>query len=173
MQRTAIIGFLTAVLIGNLVLALSQPRPTRAVSDPSDTRPAAERLASKRVASYAELAVAAAAVGLELSRRFVGIVDRIVRIDDGDVNMVGWLADFDGDSTPLDVVVFVAGAAAGSTKTQGERPDVTRDVGLGFGAEKNVSFRVRFGCRSGEYPVVAGVGSKNRYIPLTSAPPCP
>jgi hypothetical protein len=171
-RRTAIIGFLAAVLIGNLVLMLSQPRTTNALSDPTDKRPAADRLASRKVSNNLELTEAAAASGLRLSRHLVGIVDRLTRIDERDVTMAGWLADPYGDATPLNVLVFVAGEMVGTARTQGERPDVTENVGLGFGAEKNVSFRVRFGCRTGEQPMVAGLGPKERYVPMVS-PSCP
>jgi hypothetical protein len=171
-QRTAIIGFLAAVLVGNLVLMLSQPRTTHALPDPADKRPGVVRLANRKVSSYPELTEAAAAAGLRLSRRFVATVDMIFRIDEQHVTMGGWLADTDGDGTPLDVVVFVAGTVVAAAPTQGERPDVTEKVRLGFGAEKNVAFRVNFLCRAGDQPVVAGLGPKERYVPVRS-PPCP
>ena len=172
MQRNAIIGFLTAVLIGNLVLMLSQPRATRAHPDPADQRSGVERLVSRKVSSYPELTEAAAAAGLRFSRHFVGRVDGMMRIDEQHVTMNGWLADTDGDGKPLDVVVFVAGPVVATAPTQGERPDVTEKVRLGFGAEKNVAFRVSFLCRAGDQPIVAGLGPKERYVSLRS-PPCP
>jgi MFS family permease len=171
-RRKAIIGFLTAVLLGNLVLLLSQPRSSGARPAPGDHRPTAERLSSQRVSSSSELTAAASAVGLTISRRFVGLVDRITRIDDRDVMLTGWLADRYGDATALTVMVFVAGTMAGTTQTQGERPDVAALVGLSFGAEENVDYRVTFPCRTGDQPIVAGLGPKAQYIPLVS-PPCP
>jgi hypothetical protein len=171
-KRAAIFGFLTAVLLGNLVLAFRQPKTTSAPPDATDTRPAAERLASRKVSSYSELTEQAAAAGLGISRRFVGTVESIERIDDHDVTMAGWLGDIDGDGTPLNVVVFVAGNAAGMARTQGERPDLTNKTRFTFGAEKNIDFRVRFSCRTGDQPIVAGLGPKERYIPLAS-PRCP
>lgn len=170
MQRKAIIGFVIAVVAGNLVLLLSQPRTTRARPDPNDKRPAVERLASRMVGSYSELPEATAAAGLRFSRRFRGDVEEIARIDQQHVAMVGWLGDTDGDGTPLDLVVFVAGPVAAVGATKGPRPDVS--AGFGFGAEKNIAFRVSFPCRAGQQPVVAAVGPKERYIPLRS-PPCP
>ena len=171
-QRTAIISFLAAALIGNLVLILSQPRTTRALPDPGEKRTAVERLASRKVSSYSDLTEAARAAGLRFSRRFVGTVDAVIRSDERQVTIVGWLVDTDGDGTPLDVVVFVAGTMVGAAATQGERPGVTEAVRLGFGAEKNVAFRLNFFCRAGDQPVVAGLGPKERYIPLPSSP-CP
>src|SRR6266508_1456821 len=151
-QRTAIIGFVAAVLIGNLVLILSQPRTTRALPDPGDKRGALERLASRKVSSYSDLTEAAAAAGLRFSRRFVGIVDGIIRIDERHVTIVGWLVDTDGDGTPLEVVAFVAGPMVGAAATQGERHGVAEAVRLGFGAEKNVGFRFDFLCPAGDLP---------------------
>jgi|GEM_PF-2807014 len=171
-QRTAIIGFLAAAFIGNLVLILSQPRTTHALPDPGDKRAALERLASRKVSSYSDLTGAAAAAGLRLSRRFVGIVDGIIRIDERQVTIAGWLVDTDGDGTPLDVAVFVGGTMVGAAATQGEWPGVAESVRLGFGADKNVAFRFSFPCRAGDQPVVAGLGPKERYIPLRSSP-CP
>jgi hypothetical protein len=171
-QRSAIIGFLAAVLVGNLVLMLTQPRTTHALPDPADKRPDIERLTSHKVASNSDLTAAAAAAGLRLSRRFRGSVDALFRIDGGRVTMRGWVVDTDGDGTPLEVVVFVAGAAVASAATRGERPDVTEHIRLGLGAEKNIAFQVSFPCRTGDQPVVVGLGPKERYIPVRS-PPCP
>jgi hypothetical protein len=82
--------------------------------------------------------------------------------------MVGWLADREGDATPLNILVFIGGSIAATAQTKGERPDVTRGVGLGFGAETNVAFSFKFNCGSGVQPIVAGVGAKGQYIPLQS-----
>jgi hypothetical protein len=176
-QRRTIIGFLTAVVVGNLVLFLSQPRTTSARPDPADHRPIAERLASQKVSDRSELTTAAAAVGLMPSRRTLGRVEGLSRIDARDVTMSGWLCDRYGDATPLTVVVFAGGSMVATTRTAGERPDVARMVGLGFGAEKNVSYRVSFACRPGERPIVVGLGPKEEYVPLvlaySVAPQCP
>jgi MFS family permease len=176
-QRSAIIGFLTAVVIGNLVLLLSQPRTTSARPDPADHRPIAERFSSQKVSTVSELTAAAAAVGLTVSRRTVGRIERITRIDERDVALTGWLADRYGDATALTVMVFVAGTMAGTTRTEGERPDVAALVGLGFGAEKHVNYRVSFACRTGDQPIVVGLGPREQYIPLVLAhsvpPQCP
>lgn len=172
MQRSAIIGFLAAVLVGNLVLMLTHRRITHALADPADGRTDSERLSSHRVASSADLTEAAAAAGLRPSRRFRGSVDALFRIDGERVTMRGWVADTDGDGTPLQVVVFVVGAAVASAATQGQRPDVTERVRLGLGAEKNIAFQVSFPCRAGNQPVVVGLGPKERYISVRS-PPCP
>jgi hypothetical protein len=51
---------------------------------------------------------------------------------------------------------------------QGERPDVTNALHLGFGAEKNVSFSLKVSCRPGDQPVVVGVGERKQYIPIQS-----
>src|SRR2546423_851296 len=80
-------------------------------------------------------------------------------VNEREVMVGGWLADPEGDATPIQLVVFVAGAVAARTQTQGERPDVTREFSLYFGSEKNVAFQATFACRSGEQPVAVAVGS--------------
>jgi hypothetical protein len=171
-QRKAIIGFLTAVLVGNLVLLLNHPRTVRAHLDPNDKRTAVERLASHAVGTYSDLTEAAAEAGLRLSRRFTSSVDSIVRIDAQRVTMDGWLADTDGDGTPLDVLVFVGGTMVAAAATKGEVPGAAREYRFGRDAEKNIAFRLTFPCRAGERPVVAGLGPKERYVPVGSRP-CP
>ena len=176
-QRRAIIGFLTAAVVGNLVLWLTQPRTTSARPDPADHRPIAERLASQKVSSRADLPLAAATAGLTLSRRTMGRVEQLSRVDASHVTMSGWFADRYGDATPLTVMVFVAGPMAGMTRTEGERPEVARMVGLGFGAEKDIGFRLSFPCQAGEQPIVVGLGPKEEYVLLFLAysvpPQCP
>ena len=82
--------------------------------------------------------------------------------------MVGWLADPEGNETPLHILVFIQGAMVATAQTNGERPDVTKAIGLGFGAEKNVAFSFKFNCGSGVQPIVAGVGAKGQYMQLQS-----
>jgi hypothetical protein len=176
-QRSAIIGFLAAILLGNLVLLLTQPRTTSARPDPADHRPIAERFSSQRVSTLSDLTGAASAVGLALSRRTMGRVEGVSRADARDVTMTGWLVDRYGDATPLTVMVFVGGAMVATTRTEGERPDVAGMVGLGFGAEKNIRYSISFPCRTGEQPIIIGLGPKAEYVPLFLAysvpPQCP
>ena len=172
MRLKPIIGFLAAVLIGNIVLMLNQQSSTRTRPDTTDNRPPLERLTSQTVASYSELPDAAARAGLRLSRRFISSIDNIARIDSGHVLIGGWLADTDGDGTPLELLAFVGGAVVATTATKGEVPGVAEGYRLGFGAEKNIAFELTVPCRSGEQPVVVGLGPKERYVPLRS-PACP
>ncbi len=86
--------------------------------------------------------------------------------------MVGWLADKEGYAIPLEVVVFTRDGKTASIRTAGERADVTRQLNLGFGAEKNVSFQLIFACAPGEQPLVIGLGTKGQYTALI-APRCP
>jgi hypothetical protein len=60
----------------------------------------------------------------------------------------------------------VGGTLAAKGQTKGERPDVTRSLGLAFGTEKNIIFQIAFACRTGDQPVVAGVGLAQRYFPM-------
>ena len=81
------------------------------------------------------------------------------------------LADPVGDAASI-AIIFVGGKHVGSTRTQAERPDVTKAFGLAFGAERNVAFVVTFECRAGARPSVVGLGSDNQYVAVSS-PPCP
>ena len=154
------------VLFGSffITLWLTEPDVPKAVDNRSDT----ERLAAQHVSTYPELENAAANAELRFSRQLQGVVDGVNRVNEHEVNMVGWLADREGDATPLHVLVFILGAVVATAQTNGERPDVTRAIGLGFGTEKNVAFSFKFNCGSGVQPIVAGVGAKGQYIPLQS-----
>jgi hypothetical protein len=101
-----------------------------------------------------------------------GAIDAISRINDREVKIAGWMADPQGGDTPLNVLVFVDGGMMGAARTQGERPDVTKGLGLTFGAEKNVALEVTFACSSGQQPIVVGVGVDEDYFLLMS-PRCP
>jgi hypothetical protein len=70
------------------------------------------------------------------------------------------------------VLVFVSGKNMAVTQTRGERPDVTKTLGLAFGAERNVGFEVSFGIRTGDHPIVVSLGSDKQYLSLSSAQ-CP
>jgi hypothetical protein len=129
-------------------------------------------LADRKVSDYSELSRVASDLGLTLSRRMQGALDGAARISERDVRYWGWLADSDGDATAQKIVVFVAGRAVGTAQTNGERADVSRLLGLAFGAEKNVAFEVKFSCRAGEVPVVVGLGTREQYFPLPPRP-CP
>jgi hypothetical protein len=72
----------------------------------------------------------------------------------------------------MDVIIFVGGTKAAMTRTSGERPDVTRQFHLGFGAEKDVSYAVDFTCKPGEQAIIAGLGARGQYIDLPAGP-CP
>jgi hypothetical protein len=141
-------------------------------SKPKVARPGSDQLADQKVSDYSELSRVASNLGLTLSRRMQGGVDGSARNSERDVSYWGWLADLDGDATPLKIVVFAGGRAVGIAQTTGERADVTRLLGLAFGAEKNVAFAVKFSCRTGELPVVVGLGTSKQYFPFP-ARPCP
>jgi hypothetical protein len=170
MRRLFFIGTLAIVLLGSFLLTLwftdMGPSTSR------DARPGSEHLADRKVSDYSELSSVASDLGLTLSRRMQGTFDGAARISERDVLYWGWLADPDGDATPLKIVVFVGGRAVGIAQTTGERADLTRLLGLAFGAEKNVTFEVKFSCRTGEVPVVVGLGTRKQYLPFLSRP-CP
>jgi hypothetical protein len=92
----------------------------------------------------------------------------ISRINERDVKIEGWLADPQGNSTPLELFVFMDGPMVAAGQTKGERPDVTNAINLGHGAEKNIAFSLTFACQPGGRPVVVGVEGEKQYIPLPS-----
>lgn len=172
MRRGAFLGGLAAVLICSFLFTLwitaPETVPDAAVTD---NRPPAVRLASRRVSSVVDLIDAARAVGVTFSPRMKGNINSIRRLSDRDVSIEGWLADLDGDATPITILVFQSGSVT-FAQTKGERQDVTASIGLGLGAEKNVSFQATFNCKVGERPLVIGLGKDRRYTRLT-APKCP
>jgi hypothetical protein len=167
-QVWRIVALVGALAAGFLVtLWVTRPAP-----DPTDRRPDSQRLADHRIGGVSDLIDVALALGMETAPQLQANVDAIARTDERNVKIEGWLADTEGDATPLELLVFVRGALAGRTRTEGERPDVTRTLGLAFGAEKNVAFRVSFACRTGDQPIVVGLGGDKRYLRVRS-PPCP
>ena len=141
-------------------------------SNISDHRPYAERLASRNIFNRSDLIEAAIAVGLYSSSSMKGNVDTVSRLNDREVTMKGWVADPNGDASPLTVLVFAKGHMAARIQTRGERSDVTRLHGLAFGAEKNVGFEVNFACPTGDNAVVVGLGQDKQYLYVPS-PKCP
>jgi hypothetical protein len=150
-----------AALFGSFFITLWLTEPT--ADDQS------KQLAAQRIPTYSDLPKASQNVGLRLSEQMKGAIDQIKRINERDVNMTGWLADPQGNSTPLNLLVFIDGSMVAAGRTEGERPDVTKGwIGFNFasGADKNVAFSLNFNCRTGDQPVVVGVGERNQYIPL-------
>lgn len=155
-----------------VTLWLTEPESSGVAVASRSPTVSAEDLAKMHVPDDAALGAAAQAAGLYSSRRLQGNIDVIKRVNADDVTMSGWLADRLGDETSLIVLAFVNGTKVGAVQTKGERPDVTRALGLGFGAEKNVAFSFNFPCRSGDRAIVVGIGTKNQYLELGS-PRCP
>ena len=171
MRRAGFIGIMLFVLIGSFLatLWLTSPGPP---GSKTDDRSSAEQLASRSIFSRSDLIEAAVAAGLSSSTRMKGSVDSTLRANERDVTIGGWLADPEGDATPLTVLVFVTGKKVAMTQTHGERPDVTKVLGLAFGAQDNVAFAVSFGCRTGDQPIIVGLGLDKQYLSLSS-PQCP
>jgi hypothetical protein len=170
LRGTAYLVFLLAVFCGSFFITLWLTEPQ--VPNIPDNRSDAERLAAYPISDGSDLAKSAQKANLIFSRRLLGNVDAIRRIDERDVGLSGWAADREGDSTPLEVLIFVAGPLVAATHTKGERPDVTAAVHLGFGAEKNVGLSANFACRKGDQAVVVVIGMERQYVPLQSGP-CP
>jgi hypothetical protein len=127
-----------------------------------------ERLEDQRISNYSDLSNAAQNVGLRLSVQMQGVVDAISRINEREVKIVGWLADPQGNSTPLELFVFMDGSMVAAAQTKGERPDVANAINLSHGAEKNIAYSLTFKCRPGGRPVFVGVEGRKQYIALES-----
>ena len=168
MLRSRLVVYLiaSAVFFGSFftTLWLTDPQPPLA----SDNRANAKRLAGYLISDSSDLEKSAQNAELTRSRQLLGYVDAIRRIDERNVMAIGWAGDREGDSNPLEVLVFVAGPLAATAYTEGERPDVTASGLLGFGADKNVAFVLRFPCRKGDQPVVVVIGRERQYLPMPS-----
>jgi hypothetical protein len=172
MRRLLYLGLLGAVLIGSFFLTLWQIDSEKEQSDRRNARATAGQLEGKTVLNYSSLEQVARGGGLRRGQQMSGSIDALTRLNERDVAIAGWLADLNGDATPLELVIFVSGSVAAKIQTKGERPDVTRALNLAFGAEKNVSFQGTFQCPAGGEPVVVGLGARQQYFPLP-AKPCP
>jgi hypothetical protein len=155
MRLTIYIIIGAAVLFGSFFITLW-------LTEPSVTR----GLEGQRISNYSDLPKAAQNVGLSHSEELKGFIDVISRINEREVNITGWLADPLGDSTPLNVMVFINGAMVATTQTKGERADITKAFHLGPGAEKNVVFSLNFDCKPGAEPVIVGIGNRRQYVEL-------
>jgi hypothetical protein len=163
MRKIGFLGLLLVVLLASFLGTLwltGGPGPT-------DSRSAAEQLASHSISHRSDLIEAAVASGLHASSNMNGNIDVMTRVNDREVTIQGWLADPVGDGASM-AIVFVGGKHVASTRTQGERPDVTKALGLAFGAENTVTFE----CPAGARPFIVGLGSDNQYVAVSS-PPCP
>jgi hypothetical protein len=147
-------------------------QPTTAPYPGSTRRLYVEKLAHREVSSDAALFGAAQALGFVSSSRMRGYVDGIKRINDREVTANGWLLDAEGESTPLDLIVFVKGGGSAITRTGDSRPGVATTLGLSPSVGENVGYHVTFNCQPGEQAVVVGVNAYKEYVPLV-APKCP
>jgi hypothetical protein len=165
LRRAVYVLFLLAVLFGSFFITLWLTEP-----QVLDNRSRAERLAAYPISNGSDLAKSAYEADLIPAQRLSGHVDAIRRIDEQKVDLAGWATDRDG--TALEVLVFVAGHLVAMTHTAGERPDVTADLRLGFGAQTNVALFANFTCRRGDRPIVVVLSNQKEYMHLQSAP-CP
>jgi len=173
--RAVFIAILAAAFFGSFFATLWLTEPSQNPAKPpaaADSRPIPEQFAGRHVANRADLTAAAQQVGLRPSTTMRGALDSVTRVAGGDAVISGWFADPQGDATPLNVLVFAGGSLAASSKTSGERPDVTQALGLSFGSEKNVKMAVQFHCTAGDMPLVMSVSAGNQYLVLESKP-CP
>src|SRR5260370_7191413 len=97
--------FLSAVFFGSLFITLWLTEPE--VPSAADNRSDAERLAGYPISDSSDLAKSAQNANLILSRRLLGYLDAIRRIDEREVGLSGWSADRQEDTTPLTVLILV------------------------------------------------------------------
>jgi hypothetical protein len=174
-NRLGLVAILAGALFGSFFATLwmtASDGPFGVATPSADGRTVAERLAGSRIASEADMVRTAKELSLSRSVRLKANIDAISRASEADVRVTGWLADTEGDGSPQSLIVFVGGALAATAQTSGERPDVTRVLHLGFGAEKNVAFSLGFRCRANEQPLIVGLNGNGNYIPLNTRP-CP
>jgi hypothetical protein len=167
MQKIGFLGLLLAVLLASFFGTLW----LTGGSVPPESRSAAEQLASYSISHRSDLIEAAVASGLHTSSAMKGNIDVMTRVNDREVTIQGWLADPVGDTASI-AIIFVDGKHVATTHTQGERPDVTKALGLASDAKQNVALTVTFECRAGARPLIVGLGSDNQYVAVAS-PPCP
>lgn len=165
-RRATYVVFMLAVFFGAFFITLWLTEPE--VPSAADARSDAERLASHTISGSSDLTKSARDAKLILSRQLSGHVDDVRRIDERNVRLSGWAADREGDSTPLEVLVFVAGKLLATTRTAGERPDVTAALHLGFGAQTNVGLSLNFMCVKGDQPILVVLGKEKQYTQLQS-----
>jgi hypothetical protein len=171
MRKAVYAAILLATVAGSFLLTLRLLNPGAPPTAQGDQSYAA-RLASYTISDRADLIEAAVGIGLHGSARLRARVDEISRTNESEVSIAGWLADPGAEGEPLDVLVFVSGKKGEMTKTKGERPDVTKALRLGFGAEKNVAFRMNVRCHKGDQLLIAGIGTDKQYLHISS-PLCP
>lgn len=133
---------------------------------------APEAIVSQRISSHGELRRLAPSLGLSFAPQIRGNVDVLQRVNDREVLAEGWLADTEGYGEPLKLYVFASGAMVARAETRGERPDVSKALGLFMGAEKNTKFQVNLECRAGDQLVIFALATRSQYLPLPSAT-CP
>jgi hypothetical protein len=181
MRRIVYIVGAAAILFGSffITLWLTEPEVTFAPKTAADGNSAAvvpktaadgnsaaDRLASQRIVTYSDLETAAQNAGLRRSEQMKGVIDVLVRINEREVHMEGWLVDPEGSSTPPSVVVFIGGSMVAKAQTKGERLDVTSALHLTSAVKENTLFSVNVNCRTGNVPIVVGLDKKDQYIPL-------
>lgn len=168
--KRAEILLLATLLAGSFGLTLWLTAPGRPLSADHASTPA-ERLATYPVTTEYALHHDAAALGLQISPALTGFVDSLERLDRDTVSVKGWLADRTGDGAPLYILAFAGGKFAASAQTHGQRPDVTKALGLTGKTAQNIAYAMTFRCELGSLPILVGV-SGDRYTQLT-VKPCP
>lgn len=161
---------LATLLFSSFGLTLWLTAPGRPLSASHALTPA-ERLAAYPITTEYALHQDAQALGLRVSLSLTGYVDSLERQDRDTVSVKGWLADRAGDGAPLYVLAFAGGKFAASVRTHGQRPDVTKALGLSGKAAQNIAYAMTFRCELGSLPILVGL-SGDRYTQLT-VKPCP
>src|SRR6266852_7380543 len=113
----AAIGGGACVVSFFLTLWLMEP-----VRDPKTVGPAA--LAGASISDEATLTLAAKAAGLSLSDDIKGHAATITRTSAWEATLTGWVADINGDGSPLSIFAYVNGRAEPVIMTRDANNDV-------------------------------------------------
>ena len=155
---------LATLLFASFGLTLWLTAPGRPLSASHALTPA-ERLAAYPIATEYALHHDAQALGLQISPSLTGFVDSVERLNKDTVSAKGWLADRAGDGEPLYLLAFAGGKFVASARTHGQRPDVTKALGLTAKAAQNLEYILTFRCEPGSLPILVGL-SADQYTQL-------
>jgi hypothetical protein len=135
---------------------------------PTPQTPAITILTNAAVSDAASLMATVQTAGLRGSPDVKGSIEEIERLDNGRVNIKGWVADTTASGSALTIIAFAGGHHVLTTVTHGARADVAKTLGLADASAANMSFQGAFACRPGERIIVIAVTSGAAYSQFRS-----
>ncbi len=150
------------VLAGSFFITLWLITP-----EPDQPLPSAASLLAKRtISDDRTLSAGAASLGLQMSDSVKGFVDALVRLNDRQVKISGWVADTKGQGAPITVLVFADGQNVLETETKGVRADVEAALKLRSRVGPNIVLDAIFSCRPGQTLLGVAVTDSRLYASL-------